>query len=291
MISLNCPHCAAPFLSAATPINQDPDRLMQAWRSIAVRVPICTCSTCDASFRITGGPSDSVTLTDVSKPSIESINVASAPRTGGTAVFIQGKSLDVGNLIVRFGGVAASQVDQRTPTSARVVTPPACYTLNVSEVCATLVLTPVLGSFSVGETVTASNGSTGIVRRIAGAQHSIYFASLPDGLSALTGVNLSGNSGAVATVNSVTAAPFQIGESVAGLTSAAVAVVQSVAPLVVRAPTGGFVANELVRGATSGSVVRLAPDIPYSGAVTVTVENEHGQRSSGAALVGAFSYA
>jgi hypothetical protein len=229
-------------------------------------------------------------LVDISRPSVTGVNVSTTPRTGGTAVFIQGESLDIGTLQVKFNNVLSPQVDQRTETTARVVTPPASYTLNVSEVCCRLVLTPLLGSLSLDESFTAGNGSTGTIRRISGSTHSVFFSSLVGSLSALVGTNIVGGSGAVATVTSASAPNFQAGEMVSGLTNAAVAVVRTSGPLVVDAPTGAFVEDELVLGATSGAVVRLAPSAPYSGAVEISVENEYGRRVTGSSLVGALTY-
>jgi hypothetical protein len=248
--------------------------------------------TCFGTFRIVddASPFGSVMLHDISSPRIDSVNVSSGSRTGGTAVFIQGGALDVGTLVVKFRGVASPQVDQRTATTARVVTPPASYTLNVAEVCCRLVLTPLLGSLSLDESFTAVNGSTGTVCRISGSAHNVSFSTLVGSLSALVGTNIVGGSGAVATVSSASAPNFQAGEMVSGLTNAAVAVVRASGPLVVDAPTGAFVEDELVLGATSGAVARLAPSAPYSGAVEICVENEYGRRVAGSSLVGALTY-
>lgn len=292
MMSLNCPCCGTPFLTAAPSRGQTPEAFAAAWRALVAATPVCNCPDCDASYVVVdnGSPGDPVTLTNISKPSVTGVNVPVVPRTGGTALFIRGEALHVGTLQVKIGGVSVSQIDHRTPTSARVITPPASYTLNVAERCVRLVFTPVMGAFSVGESFSSGNGSTGTIRRSVGNQHDVFFSALVSGLADLVGVNVVGTSGAVATITAWAAPRLQPGEMVSGASSAAVAVVRTAAPLVVDAPTGPFVENELVLGAKSGAVVRLAPTAPYSGAVQITVENEYGRRDVGSSLVGALSY-
>lgn len=292
MISLNCPYCGLNFLTATPALDQPVDTFVAAWKRAAVG-SVASCDGCSGTFRVIDdvSPGGSIALTSISRPRIDSLSVASGPRTGGTAVFIQGEALDIGTLTVRFGPVAAPTVDSRTHTTARVVTPPGIYALFVSEYCAKIVLAPVLGSFSVGETVTAASGSTGIVRAISGAQHFVYFSTLIESASELVGVYVSGSSGAVATVSAASLPIFQEGEQLHGHASAAVATVLSIAPLVVGAPTAGFSPGELVQGATSGATVKLDPTTPYSGLVDISVENEYGRRESGGTLAGAFTFA
>jgi hypothetical protein len=292
MISLDCPCCGVPFLTATQRPGQTEEEFRAAWRALTTSVPVCNCTGCEMSFKVTdgGNPMVAVSLTNVSKPRINSVNVATMPRTGGTNIVIHGQALNVGNLVVRFNGVAAPQVDQRTATSARVVTPPGSYLLNVAERIVRLVLTPLLGSFSVGESFTTNGGGTGVVRRINGNQHAVFFANIASGLSSLVGTSIVGNSGAVATVASADIPRLQVGEVVSGSISAAMAVVRTVSPLRVDSPTCGFVVDELVTGTTSGAVVRLAATAPYSGAVAITVENEYGKRLVGSSLINVLSY-
>jgi hypothetical protein len=253
---------------------------------------VCNCGDCEASYKLVDGgtPEAPLALDDVSAPRIDSINVSAGPITGGTVVFIQGTALDVGALVVKFGGLSAPTVDQRTATSARVVTPNATLRLNVVETCARLTLAPMLGLLSEGESFTANDGSTGTIVLTTSTHYVATFATLVDGLAALVGTNIVGSSGAIATVTAANAPSLTPGEAINGSTSATVATVATTGSLSVTSPTGGFAPGELIIGSASGAVLKLDPVAPYTGEVDVSVENEYGRRQTGSTLVGAFTY-
>lgn len=91
-------------------------------------------------------------------------------------------------------------------------------------------------------------------------------------------------------VDQIITGTFILGEEVRGQSSGCRAVVKSLSPFVVSAPTQPLVPNEEIHGVASTARLRLQA-IPYSGAVDVTVENEHGKRLVGGTLVGGFIYA
>jgi hypothetical protein len=223
---------------------------------------------------------------------IASLNVATGPREGGNALIITGSALEVGNLVVKFAGETSPLVDNRTATTARVVVPSATYALNIAERCYRLTLSLTSGSLAVDEAVTSEAGSSGLIRLIDGNIYWIAFTNFSETLDELIGTNLvGGGSGGTASVDAATAMDFNVGEVVTGLSSGAFAIVQDAPTLVVKSPTAGFAPDELVRGDNSGALVKLTSSPAYSGLVDVSVENEHGQRLTGASLPDTYTYA
>jgi len=226
MISLNCNHCDCCFLSASPSKDQPLEAFLASWKSSVVNNDdVYHCVTCGGRFRVEDDGVDvslggSVVLVDVSSPGIESLTLMSGPRTGGYALYIFGRSLDIGDLIVKFGGKPCSIVDHREYDRARVVLPQGQYTINVQDY-----ITP----------------------------------------------------------------GFIVGEEVAGLDSNARAVVRTVSPFVVDAPSKAFSANEEIKGLASNARIR-ASDPAYVGTVDVSVENEHGQRLNGGVVLNGFTY-
>jgi len=252
----------------------------------------CACGgtfvTADDGVPVSSG--GGVQIDNISAPQITSLNAVSGAREGGNALVISGHALDVGALVVKFGGRPAPVVDERTVTTARVVLPPATYTLNVLEQCHKLTLSITSGSLSIDEAITTTAGSSGIVRQIIGSDYWIAFANFAETLEAMVGTNLvGGGAGGTASISAATAVAFAVDEVVTGLSSGAFAVFRDF-PLVVNSPTAGFAPSELVRGDTSGALVKLTSSPAYSGLVDVTVENENGQHSVGGALSGAYTY-
>ena len=164
MISLDCLHCGAPFLTATPRQGQDLDDFRAAWKLTAQQhSDMFTCAGCGGQFElqddgIDTGQGGSVDLHDVSKPRIDSLNVGSGAPTGGNALFIFGSALDVGTLVVKFGGKVSPEVSHRTATQARVVVPGGQYTL--------LGPTFTSGTFMVGEEVVSTSGARGAVKSL-----------------------------------------------------------------------------------------------------------------------------
>jgi len=294
MISLECPYCATVLITAAPAPEQTESAFRSAWKSLAATQPYHACPGCIGEFQIDddGDPDGLVELGNITRPSLNSINVVTGAREGGNALIITGNALDAGTLVVRFAEEPAVTVDNRTATTARIVVPRATYAINVLEQCHKLTLNVAPGALAVDEAVTSDAGSTGVIRLIEGSTYWIAFANFAETLNEMIGTNLTGGvSGGVASVVIASAVEFLVDEVITGQTSGAFAVVRDAEPLVVTSPTAGFAPNELVRGDFSDALVKLTSSPAYSGLVDVTVENEYGQRPTGASLLGAYTYA
>lgn len=66
---------------------------------------------------------DCISQEDISCPKIVSIDVATGPAAGGTAVTLAGHAFDIGTLVVKFGGVAATNIRNNQSDSVTVDTP------------------------------------------------------------------------------------------------------------------------------------------------------------------------
>jgi len=220
--SIDCAYCPSPgnmLMSFAPGAGQDQATFDAAWKQAASDYTV-ECPGCGAQFGLENNPGGSVQRMNMSKPRIDSLTLGSGARTGGEALYIIGSALDVGALVVKFGGKPALEITNRTATQARVVTPVGQYTLNIA---------------------------------------------------------------------SVTTPGFIVGEGVRGLSSGARASIASLSPFVVDFPLAAFTSGEEIQGDASGAKATLDA-VPYSGAVDVTVENEHGQRVNGGAVVNGFTY-
>lgn len=291
---LSCACCAVKLLSV---VNAD----AQLWKDNANNDGghTVTCGICGDRYRtVDDGVSVSegggVKGHDVSRPRIDSVNIPFGPLAGGNVITLLGRSLDIGDLVVKFDGKLAPVVSSRTTASVSVTVPVGVYRLNVDEYLHTLVLSNISGSLPlrVSEAVTTTAGSTGIIRHIEGATHMVVFQTLSETLAEMVGTTLIG--GARGTTAHISGANFvvcQDGEQVTGLSSGATGSVRSESFLVVDAPTGAFAPDELVQGTDSKAMVKLTDTPAYSGAVDVIVENEHGQRLVGGTLVDGYAYA
>lgn len=299
-LSIGCEYCVdqQPFITSTVPESISVMDWRKAWKRHATSFKLMTCPSCGAGFQLAD---DGVAAEDgglvarmnVSAPKIDSINIATGPRTGGNVAYITGAALDIGStLVVKFGGKAATVVDQRTATTARVVVPPATYTLNVVAPSTLLVVTPISGTFQANEAFTSPAGSTGTIWKAEGNKHWVQINYRAPEDVGLVGMGMTGGtSGAIGTVASLTTTMFLPGENIIGLTSAAQGVIRTRNPLVVDAPSNGFAPSEYVRGTASNTLAKLTTSPAYSGLVDITVENEYGQRKTGGALLGAYTYA
>ena len=293
-LSCACGNCTQAFLEIDPKGGVSGEALRAHYKTRTMRIHCVACGcyfeTVDDAVDVSAG--GSIMLQSMAKPQVDSINIDTGIRSGGQAVFIAGHALDVGDLIVKFGGTAALAVDQRTADSARVITPPATYSLKTVRQGHRLEITPTHSTFQLNEAVTTTAGSSGTVVRISGNTFWVIFDSLVETLEDMTGTNLVGNTtSAVASIDAVTLPEFQPGETVSGETTAAMSTFRSLRGMIVDAPTAAFAPNELIFGAVSGALARLSPNVPYNGAVDITVENEYGQRRDGGTLSGAFAYA
>lgn len=225
--SIDCEYCvdALPLLSASPPPETNFTAWANAWKVAAESFGQVRCS-CGAEYQIQDDAVEavdggSVTRLNVTKPRVDALTFGSGARNGGETLYVIGEALDVGALVVRFGGKPAPTVTHRTSTRARVVTPVGQFTLNVEE------------------------------------------------------INRAG---------------FIIGEEVRGAVSGSRGSIRTITPFVVDAPTLPFAPHEEVVGQASNARLTLK-GAPFSGAVDVTVENEHGQRLVEGTLPGGFTYA
>lgn len=299
-LSVSCEYCVdhPALLHATAPETVAVIKWRKAWKRAAGLHKSIACCHCGACFSlvddgVAAEEGGLVACLNVSAPRIDSINIATGPRTGGNVAYITGQALDIGTtLVVKFGGKAATVVDQRTTTTARVVVPPATYTLNVASTSTLLVVTRISGTFQANEAFISPAGSTGVIWKVEGNKHWVQIDYHAPEDVALVGMGMTGGtSGAIGTVASLTTTMFLPGENIIGLTSAAQSVIRTRNPLVVDAPSSGFAPSEYVRGSASDTLARLTGSPAYSGLVDVTVENEYGQRKTGGALSGAYTYA
>lgn len=294
-LHINCTHCSEPnsIMSFSPAEGQTEEEFAAAWKAAATTFKSVSCG-CGSRFRIecdgvnacSGG---FVKVIDVSSPRIDSLNVTGGKRFGGEALIISGSSLDIGNLIVKFGGIPAQAVTNVTPSHARVITPTGQYSLNVQEILSKYTFTSTSGDFSVNDSITTAQGSKGTIRVVSGINYWIGWTVLHETVASMVGMLLTSSSKGARVVASCSTPEIHVGEGVIGLTSKARGAVKSAAPLVVNKPTAAFAAGELVRGDASGAYVLLANQ-PYSGAVDVSVENEHGQRVVGGVVKNGFTY-
>lgn len=297
--TIDCFYCSPTntLFRAALPLDADVVAWRRAWKAAAGQVSSLECSGCGGQFAfeddgVAADEGGLVVRRNISSPKITGLNTSSGPRTGGTALFLAGDALDIGSLSVLVGGKPVTLIDQRTQTSARVLTPPATYELLYSTSADRFTTTPVLGNLQAWEAVISPSGSTGTVWLISGSTHWIYFDYVAPEDGDLVGIGLTGStSGGIVTVSAVDYPTFLPGETAFGLTSVAQGTVRTAGPLLIDSPTAAFVVNELVKGGTSGALVKLNSDQAYSGTVDVVVENEHGRRKVGGALTGAYTYA
>lgn len=296
--SVDCVYCSPPnntLMAFQRHGEQKQSEFDAAWKSAAALFGNVECPSCGSQYRLADDPFGSVKPVNTSRPKILSLNVTTGMRTGGNVLYISGVALEVGTLTVRFGGIAAPVVDERTATSARVVVPRGCYHLNVAELLSRLVVSVSGGVFQADETVIAQDGSTGVLRHISGTVYMVYMATIVTSLNGLIGRTLSGaTSGATGTITAASTPVFAAGEVGRGITSYANGLMRSSAEdpynPIVDQPTDAFVPAELVEGLTTGAMVKLTGSPAYSGLVDVVVENEYGCRAAGEVLVGAYTY-
>jgi hypothetical protein len=290
--SIDCAYCPPPnMLMAFAPASgQEPEAFDAAWKQVADTYMIA-CPDCGSQYGLEDDPTGSVQRNNMSTPKIDSLNVGSGARTGGEALIIFGTALEVGDLVVKFGGKPAQAVTDRTATQARVVTPVGQYTLDVTYHLYKYTFASISGTFNAGDTITTTKGSSGKLHVVSGNDYWIGWTSLigesPD---AMVGeVFSSSGGGATQSVASSVAVDFIVGEGVRGVTSGAQGGAKTISPFVVDAPTASFADGELVIGTASGAYLYVSAPA-YSGYVDVTVENEYGQRADGGAVVDGFAY-
>jgi hypothetical protein len=114
------------------------------------------CSDCGCQYDLHDGTT-LIDTTDVSKPRIDSVDPAGGAVAGGTPVTVTGHALDHGAaLAIKFGGVAGTNVRNRTSASALVDAPAGTVKL--------LTQGAVTGALATGDVITgASSGHTATI--------------------------------------------------------------------------------------------------------------------------------
>lgn len=110
--NLACACCSITLVSAT---NSN----IGSWRGVA-RSGGLSCGACGCQLRIPGAPEDAVC---VGPPKVTSIDVATGPAAGGTAVTLSGHALDIGSLQVFFGETPGVNLRSVTDGSAVVDSP------------------------------------------------------------------------------------------------------------------------------------------------------------------------
>jgi hypothetical protein len=293
-LNIECPYCSpTETLLLATPTSgQSESAWSAAWKLAANAGYQLDCPCCGATVVLEddGQPVSSgggVISSNVSSPRIDSLTIGSGPRTGGTALYINGSALNIGNLVVKFAGKPVQAVTNRSATQARVVTPIGRYAFPGAKVLHKLLLSNRTGNITAQQPVQFSNGSQATVRFVESPLVMwIQFSTITAPITAFAGSVVTGPTGS-GPVASVTLPAFIVGEGVTGLSSSARGTF--VAPFCADAPSAAFANGELLKGDASGATALLGTPA-YSGAVDVTVENEYGIRQTGGTLVGGFTY-
>jgi len=297
IINCTCTQCEPPvsIMEFAPGPNQTDEMFAAAWKANAATFANITCPCCGGQFRLEDdgvdvGSGGFVLVKNVSKPRINSLSLTTGARTGGEALYINGSSLDIGALAVKFNGKPALAITNRTATRARVVTPIGEYKLLIEERLAHHELRSITGTFLVGDTVSTAARLLGVLRDIEGASYLIGWRNLTTTAKSLVGTRVESSSGGSAIIATGSLPSFIDGEALVGQRSGARAVARNVDSLVAAAPSAAFVSGEIVRGGASGACVLLSGLAPYTGVVDVSVENEYGQRVVGGVVKNGFTY-
>jgi hypothetical protein len=256
---------------------------------------VASCSVCGCYWRVaddgiavsSGG---GVEAQDEGRPKIDSLPLAtSGPASGSTTVRIAGHAFR-SNPVVKFGGVAGTGISIIDEDTLDVDTPAGAIKLNVDNGPYVKIAHGSVtgGPFQVDETITGGTSSTTAVVKKVGS--GFLLVGDNDGEFTDTETLTGGTSSAEADVTATTRPVFEVGETVTGETSGETGTVSTLDPLRVTDPSGAFTAGEDISGGTSAAMATLDGATPMDGAVDVTVENDWGQRETGAVLAGAFTY-
>lgn len=264
---------------------------LAAWRTVAQlgQIQQITCPDCLCEYTLGDGTTQIDTV-DQSRPVATSINVGTGSVAGGTAVILTGHALDLAGLVIKFGGKPGTNLRSVTDVNATIDTPVGQGKLVTQGlVRRKLLISAVVGTFQVGETITGgTSGKTAIVREIDAA---FLYVDTWNGEFTAAETITGGTSGATATAGTFKGV-FQAAETLTGLTSTHVGTLTSISvtPLYVDAPTGTYTAAEWVKGGTTDAKIQLAGASHFDGAVDLEASNVNGVRPEGL-LAAAFTYA
>jgi hypothetical protein len=130
---------------------------LAAWQAVIAKGQITdiTCATCKCEHGLVDG-GDHVGQARTPKPRLDSIDVGTGSAAGGTTVTLTGHALNVGTLVVKFSGIAASIVGSPSSSHAVVTSPAGNFKL--------LTQGAVTGALSPGDTITGmSSGKTATI--------------------------------------------------------------------------------------------------------------------------------
>lgn len=288
-IRVDCQYCepTKTLMRAAPGKLQNANKWLAAWkRSLTAApggTPIFSSIDCECGARFSlqdgenGGPP---TRKNISPPKILAVAPSNCRFAGGKAVRILGVGLDVGNLVVKFGGTVAEVVN-RSATTAVVTAPKGKLSLFVAEgPLARLTISQPNGAFILDEAISLGKSGVGRIRKVDGE---LLYVTVQSGELAAR-LNIVGSaSGAAASVINHHIPVFQDGELVIGDSTGASGFIFDQRTVV--EPTGPFAPNELVIGQTSGAIVKLSPSPAFDSLVSVTVENDYGMRADGSSCL------
>lgn len=137
---------------------------LEAWQTVIANGGIrqITCAECGCQYDPKNNTT-SIGQVDVSRPRIDSIGVITGPRAGGTSVTITGHSLSIGNLVVKFDGMAGTGVVVGDDDHATVTTPAAAIVRVKTR-------GGIIGTLAMNDVLTGdSSGVSGTFKGWAGA--------------------------------------------------------------------------------------------------------------------------
>ncbi len=129
-ITFTCSYCSNPIGPAIThdTATADETTWRAYWKSKVDAHSAMRCVACDSVFDViddgvAASAGGGLITTNVTQPKVTSISPVTGTDAGGTTVTVTGDFLEVGALVIKFGGVAGTNLQNRTQTSVDVDTP------------------------------------------------------------------------------------------------------------------------------------------------------------------------
>lgn len=140
-LTFSCQYCG-PGQQVGPHVTHDPTTADEAtwrqyWKDRATNNRDIECAMCGAQYDleddgVAAGSGGGLQKKNVSRPKITSIDPTSGPEAGGTTISISGDALEVGTLAVKFDGVNATNMQNRTANSVDVDAPAGTGTVDVT---------------------------------------------------------------------------------------------------------------------------------------------------------------
>jgi len=114
-------HCSCDCVNSRLAHVQNGD--LDAWRVIAQNKSMTFgCDHCNCEYQLEDKIT-SISVKDISKPTLASLDIKSSPIAGGVLVTLTGHALSIGTLVVKFGEVVVTNFRINSDTSATVNAP------------------------------------------------------------------------------------------------------------------------------------------------------------------------